>query len=328
MSHKIPCEMIQDLMPLYVEHLTSDVTNSKVQEHLTECSECTEKYQRMNVSVAQDYMKQFEAKKEIDYLKKVRRSNRSKIVMSIAATIALLLAVCFVKFYFIGFPVEAYQVDFIQAGENYATISGKLTKDNYAYKGSKIAHDTDGDRLVIYACIKSIWSKQQTFEASYMYEEFNEAIKVGDQKLYSDGTIISSFASKLFTHKNPYIGDMSANGRLAMYLGIASTLGEFQNSLQTTEEPYGWTIEFVDPVEGVNEAYLNQKMTEYSYVLLALIENAGEISWNYTLQGDTENTRKMCTVTVGDATESMGENIKAFAQSERKVQELLIRLGY
>lgn len=328
MSHKIPCEMIQDLMPLYVEHLTSNVTNNKVQEHLNECSECKEKYQRMNVSVAQDDMKQLEAKKEIDYLKKVRRSNRSKIVISIAATIALLLAVCFVKFYFIGFPVEAYQVDFIQVGENNATISGKITKDNYAYKGSKIVHETEGDRLIIYACLKSIWSKEQTFEENYLYEEFNEELKVGDQKLYTDGTIISSLASKLFTHKNPYIGDMSANGRLAMYLGIASTFGNFQNSLQTTKEPYGWTMEFVNPIDATDEEYLNKKMTEYSYILLALIENAGEISWNYTLQGDTENARKTCTVTLGDATEAMGENMKEFAQSDRKVQKLLTRLGY
>lgn len=328
MSHKIPCEMIQDLMPLYVEHLTSDVTNYQVQEHLNECGECKENYQRMNISVAQDDMKQLETKKEIDYLKKVRRSNRSKIVISIVLTLALVLAVCFVKFYFIGFPVEAYQVDFIQVGENNATITGKITKDNYAYKGSIIAHDVEGDHIIIYACLKSIWSKEQTFDISYAYDAFHETLQVGDQKLYADGTIISSLASKLFAHKNPYIGDMPANGKLAMYLGIASTLGNFQNSLQTTKEPYGWTMEFVNPIDAVAEEYLNNRMTEYSYVLLALIENAGEISWNYSLQGDTENTRKTCTVTLGDATEAMGENVKEFAQSERKVQELLTRLGF
>ena len=328
MSHKIPCEMIQDLMPLYVEHLTTDVTNSKIQEHLTGCSECTEKYQRMNDAVAKEYVKEMEAKQEIDYLKKVRKINRSKMVIAVGATLSILLAILFVKCYLIGFPVEAYQVEFIQTQENFATITGKLANEKYAYKGSKIAHEEDGDRLVVYACLASFWEKQQSFEISYMYNEFDEELKVKEAKLLEDGTVISQQASKLYELRNPYIGDMSANGRLAMYLGIGSNLGNFLNSLQTVEEPYGWTMEFQAPIAKTNEAYFNERMTEYAYCLLALVENAGEVSWDYTVEGDTENERKTYTVTVEDATVYMGEDIKSYAQSERNVQELIDRLGF
>lgn len=326
MSHKVPCELIQDLMPLYVEHLTTDATNRIMQEHLSGCSECTEKYQRMNHEVAKEYTKEMEARQEIDYLKKVRKINRSKMLVAVIATLSILLVVFFVKCYLIGFPVEAYQIDSIQAEENYATITGRVTNENYAYKGSKIAHEADGDRLVVYACLKSFWAKQQSFEFGFRYEELSQELNVKETKLLEDGTVISQAASKLYEIRNPYIGDMSANGRIAMYLGIASNLGNFQNSLQTVEEPYGWTMEFVDAIAKTNEVSFNKRMTEYAYYLLALIENAGEISWNYTVEGE-ENERKTYTVTVDDATNYMGEEIKSYAQSERKVQELVNRLG-
>ena len=36
MNNKIPCEMIRDLLPLYADGLTGDVTNEAVREHLAE----------------------------------------------------------------------------------------------------------------------------------------------------------------------------------------------------------------------------------------------------------------------------------------------------
>ena len=34
---KIPCEMIQDLLPSYIDELTSEVTNREVEAHVSEC---------------------------------------------------------------------------------------------------------------------------------------------------------------------------------------------------------------------------------------------------------------------------------------------------
>ena len=42
MKQKIPCEMIQDILPLYVDELTSEVTNKEVEAHLAECEACRE----------------------------------------------------------------------------------------------------------------------------------------------------------------------------------------------------------------------------------------------------------------------------------------------
>ena len=37
---KLPCSVIQDLLPLYAEDLTSDVSKALVEEHLPECDDC------------------------------------------------------------------------------------------------------------------------------------------------------------------------------------------------------------------------------------------------------------------------------------------------
>ena len=40
MKNKIPCELIRDLFPSYIDDLTSNVTNEFIEEHLSECEAC------------------------------------------------------------------------------------------------------------------------------------------------------------------------------------------------------------------------------------------------------------------------------------------------
>ena len=72
MEHKIPCDIIKDLMPLHVDELTSELSNTEIAKHLEECEECKERYNCMKSTM--DYEKsdkQSKSKEEIDYLKKI-----------------------------------------------------------------------------------------------------------------------------------------------------------------------------------------------------------------------------------------------------------------
>jgi hypothetical protein len=42
------CEIIEDILPLYVDNLTSEVTNVFVERHFEECTKCQEAFQLMN----------------------------------------------------------------------------------------------------------------------------------------------------------------------------------------------------------------------------------------------------------------------------------------
>ena len=47
MKQNIPCELIRDLLPLYVDGLTSEASNREIKEHLETCGSCRERYERM-----------------------------------------------------------------------------------------------------------------------------------------------------------------------------------------------------------------------------------------------------------------------------------------
>lgn len=55
MSREIEkCDIVQELLPLYIEKRTGEESNQYVEQHLKECEACREVYEWMNV----DYSKQ------------------------------------------------------------------------------------------------------------------------------------------------------------------------------------------------------------------------------------------------------------------------------
>ena len=71
----ISCNLIQDLMPLYIEGLTRTDTNEYIKKHLSECSECksflediqyieTSKYTKKEIAIlfAKQYIKRIKSK--------------------------------------------------------------------------------------------------------------------------------------------------------------------------------------------------------------------------------------------------------------------------
>ena len=55
MNHKLPCELIRDLFPSYIDGLTSKVTNELVEEQVSECRSCREVLEDMKMpAVLQD----------------------------------------------------------------------------------------------------------------------------------------------------------------------------------------------------------------------------------------------------------------------------------
>ena len=95
----IPCELIEDLLPVYADELTSPVTNEIVEEHLKNCDKCSQKYHLMKRPITEKSERDM---KEIDFLKKTKKNNRKKLLL--CAAVIWLMAVVFVGFsyYFSG----------------------------------------------------------------------------------------------------------------------------------------------------------------------------------------------------------------------------------
>lgn len=95
---KYPCEMIKDLLPLYVDAVASKESRAAVDEHLAECDSCREYAAAMAAGdvVMSDSEKKKEDKMMSDSLQKVKTQiNRRKRRMVVAAIVSLAIwSVC------------------------------------------------------------------------------------------------------------------------------------------------------------------------------------------------------------------------------------------
>lgn len=89
------CKVIQDLLPLYAEALTSEESNALVKEHLEGCEECTRFYENMK-EVPQEVPT---GDRNISPMKKVKRSFIIRLTAGILASVVLLTTAFFFLFW-------------------------------------------------------------------------------------------------------------------------------------------------------------------------------------------------------------------------------------
>ncbi len=98
----IQCHIVQDLLPNYIDDLLSTETEHDIQQHLQECEACLGLHAKLSASI--DNADLHVNKKEIDFLKKVRKKTTKKVVTGF--TVLLLIFALLTYFLAIGFPVS------------------------------------------------------------------------------------------------------------------------------------------------------------------------------------------------------------------------------
>ena len=91
------CEIIRDLLPSYIDELTSEESNQLVEEHLRECEKCRKYFASMKEDIHSERPTEEEREKrkeEIQPLKKVRKVNFHRVMRAIFLT-AVICAILF-----------------------------------------------------------------------------------------------------------------------------------------------------------------------------------------------------------------------------------------
>lgn len=88
MNNNEECKIIDDLLPMYVDNLTNDVTNKFIENHLSKCPECKQKLADMQNDLDVE-LNDIDLNVEIDGLKKIKNRNRLLIVSSVIGAIVL-----------------------------------------------------------------------------------------------------------------------------------------------------------------------------------------------------------------------------------------------
>lgn len=323
MKNKLPCELIQDLFPSYIDGLTSEITNTMVEEHVDECQKCKNILEIMREPSPKPM--DSSDRKEIDFLKKNRKKNQNIIIGSIIASFLIIVVVLFIRIFMIGNDVYGEMVVCeVKVNGKHASLSGVIADSSLGISDIEYKEEK-GVLTVSFQAVKKSFLYDGKFQSDYEAKQEITQVCIGDRIIWAQGEKISSITSAVYRTRHAYIGDMSKNGRTAAVLNMQNYLGEYTNELQTKKEPYGWKFVLKEDSTISSEQRRNKesRMKLYGYVLLAVIENLGEVSYEYNINGEA------CSISVNteEASDFAGVDIKKCGQDILLLQELMEKTG-
>ena len=103
------CNIVKDLLPNYIEGLTSEETNNEISKHLESCAFCKLVYENMTASIVTEIIPQ---KKEIGFLRKlkVKMIKVNAMVAVITLAIVLICLIIFARSYEIPIPFDPNRI--------------------------------------------------------------------------------------------------------------------------------------------------------------------------------------------------------------------------
>ncbi len=102
---KISCNVIKDLLPLYVDDVVSDDTKELVEEHISNCEGCREEAESMGKTLV------IPAESEGAQIKKIKRKMNKRKVITVCISSLLTLVIGFGLFMYLTFYGNAVSSD-------------------------------------------------------------------------------------------------------------------------------------------------------------------------------------------------------------------------
>lgn len=85
------CDIIKDLLPNYIDKVSSDATNKLIEEHLQICESCNKTLRDMSKEINTEPL--YTQNEQIDYLKGYKKKNIGNIIATIIITILVVVIV-------------------------------------------------------------------------------------------------------------------------------------------------------------------------------------------------------------------------------------------
>ena len=318
----LPCEVVRDLLPSYVDGLTSETTGALVEAHVAGCGACRAALQAMRTPEAEPEKQENEAK-EIDFLKKNKKRNRKVLLGSLLGAAALVCLTLFLRFFVIGQELYGMQM-LSEVDVQNERLTMELSSLNEALAVSEAKLEENNGVVTLHA--KGVYRSflhRGSYPVSYTASEPIRQVRTEDRILWDDGAPISPLASNVFATRHDYVGDMSANNRTASALNLAGFLGNYSNDLYTSHRPYDWTLRLQVDIPEEYAERRRKDMEAFAYVLLAMVGNLDRVTYQYTV----ENAGTYLSVGTEDADGFFGGNIKDCGKSVRMLDTLLQKTG-
>lgn len=305
MKNDLTCAVVRDLLPSYVERLTSEETGQAVERHLRSCPDCAAKHAAM---VGPELAAKLEEeRRELDYLKRVKRRSRLRILTAVVCTVLVITGGFAAKIFLIGTPIQpqSYALRHYVDEENVLHLIIDCTDSGMAYYGWDIDRGEDGlveisGRYVTVSPVHDEgWGR-----LTVPLEDVRE-VRLCGELVYQDGVVVSGGALRRCEARTPYVGDAPALGRAAEAIGLDKTSWGYTTELHTSERPYRWTVKFQKhwgdtSIDDLMRCYYGPQM-------LALVDNLDEVGWTYTTATSSGKTFCQKVLTLEEADGRLAE---------------------
>ncbi len=323
MINHIDCEIIQDLLPSYIDGLTCEKTNAVIEEHLAGCEKCRKVLASMKGASEEIPEITREDKKAIDFLKKNKKRNRRILIGSIVSALLLVLIIMAVRVFAIGTKnAPDWMVVNLNVSNNLLEFTAMPTGSGNAV-ASLTYIEEDGVVTIQARTVLVSPLHKGTLDGNYTASEPIKEVRIAGRIVWADGATVTPLASDLYSTRHSYIGDMPANGRTALAMNMSTYLGSYTNELETASEPYGWKIILSEDIPDNILAQKKQDMVAFGYIFIGLIDNLDHVTFIYQ-SGGAENS---LTVTAEEASEFLGEDIKNCSLNIRTLDTLIAKTG-
>lgn len=336
MKNDLSCGVVRDLLPSYVENLLGEEAKEAVDRHLETCPECRERKEAMAAPAEEAA----EPEKEVDYLKRVKKGTVHKIVLAVLCTVLAVAGGYLLKEYVIGrtpeaeyISIENPQVD----AENNLNLLADTYWGAYELRGLK---STEENGILTYTAREVRVNPFQTAQGGYRKQiplsiplDGLTEVWICGRLVWQDGVVIDRDTLLLLDAKTPYCGDAPALGNIAKLLQVGSRIGRYNISLQTSERPYRWTLEFETAEETTSATWGMSRFLGYQ--MLALVENLDEVCFRYPSSSGVF-TAELASASLARLTEEYNaehgtswpihESIKEYAESPLEYQRLVTLL--
>ena len=153
------CEIIRDLLPLYIDGLTSKESNQEIEKHLKNCEECQKYYQEMTGDIDNFSVITNEEIEDVNLIKKIKKKNRKKALGIFVGALVLAGVLMGVGFHWTH-GVAMYENVILNYGVQgdtaYLTLQGK---PGYELNFSGATDQNKSSLKVMYA--RNIWGHDE-----------------------------------------------------------------------------------------------------------------------------------------------------------------------
>lgn len=275
MKDNLPCAVVRDLLPAYVEGLTEPETNAAVEAHLTSCPACAARLAAMR---APEPTPEAENAKEVDYLKKVKRRGWKRVVLAVLVTVLVLMGALAAKLFLLGSAAgPESMVFYVEQSDEILSLRISSVASANAYWGWNTKSQDGVVEISAREGLVSPLHNTASAKLDIPLEGVQEVYLCG-RLIWQEGTITAGKAleqfENLYEARTPYVGNPSALNEVAQALHL-DRLGSYTFRLETSAEPYGWTVDFERKIDGLT----NELMPYLAPQMLAVVDNLGTVSW-------------------------------------------------